>query len=146
VSSRARRLVAATAVAAAVLGSGLYAGKAAATTTPDTFHTCTTGSSSGNVNTCLNVNGSGAFIEDAIASATVVSSARTLLVCMFYPSGVEIGCDSSGWTTEQPGGTLSFPWSPDADEPTGAYCAYTWREDSGENSTLIGKTCVSVIG
>jgi len=145
-SLRAWRLVATAAAAATVLGSGLYAGTTAIAATPDVLHNCTTGSSSGNVNTCMNIRNSGTTITDAIASATVVSSARTLLVCMTKPNGLQIGCDPTGWTQVKVGKTLSFEWSPDTTEPAGSYCAYTWRQDADGSEPLIGKACVSLPG
>jgi hypothetical protein len=144
VPARARLLVATTAAAGAVLGSGFFA--SAAIAAPDTFHTCTTGSSAGNVNTCMNVNGSDQFVQSAIASAHVVptGSARTLEVCMYNPSETQIGCNPGGLVTVKAGGSISFTWAPDRNVNPGSYCADTGRQNSDGSVTIIGATCVTV--
>jgi hypothetical protein len=138
------------AVATALISPGLAAGGTAlaatgqaASPTISTFRQCTTGSSSGNVNTCMYVNGTGPFINYAIASATVVSSGRTLQVCMYNPDEHQIGCQGPQYV--QPDHTLSFTWDPQANEQTGAYCADTGRQNADGSFTIIGVACVSVL-
>jgi hypothetical protein len=110
---------------------------------PFTFTQCTFGSSGGNTQTCEEVVGSGLHITTAVASAHVVSSARTLDVCMVGPPAVgTIGC--TGWVLVDPGSTLLLTWSPNRNEPAGNYCAETFRLNSDGTVTLIGEACVDV--
>ncbi len=109
---------------------------------PDTGSSCGTGSSSGNVQTCMRVVGSGLHIDSATASAHVINSGRTLQACIHGPQGT-IGC--TPFVFVPVGGTLSITWSPNRNEPAGDYCANTWRANSGGASpTEIGHQCVNV--
>jgi hypothetical protein len=123
-------------VGAMVLVAGTSSAFATATT-------CTVGASSGNVETCMYVNGSGLHINSATASAHVVNVGRKLSVCMNFPPPVfnEI---CTPYTVVSPGQTLSKSWNPNAPENAGPYCATTWRENANSSVTQIGHTCVNV--
>lgn len=56
----------------------MSSGRAPGTVQPDTATSCGTGSSSGNVTTCMHVDGSGLHINFAKSSATVNNAGRTL--------------------------------------------------------------------
>jgi hypothetical protein len=142
-STRTRRLLAVAAGTAAVVGGTLSA-RPAVGATPDTFHTCNTGSSSKNVNTCMNVNGSFQFVQSAVASAHVVTTERTLKVCMYNPANNLIGCDPGGFLDTKPTKSVSFTWAPDRDVAPGAYCAVTQRQNADGSATVIGEACVTV--
>ena|SRR5437879_3392377 len=101
---------------------------------------CTYGASNGNTRTCMSVNGSGLHINSATASAHVVNVGRTLEVCMTGPA---VG-SCSGFVFVSPGQTLSGSWSPNANEPTGDYCAVTYRQNANGSQTQIGRACVNV--
>ena len=103
---------------------------------------CTTGSSSGNVDTCFTVLGSGLFVSEMIASATVENATRTIQVCIHGPDSVLPLC--TPFETVSPGGTITKTWSPDGDVPAGEYCARTWRDNADGSHTLIGELCVDV--
>ncbi len=103
---------------------------------------CTTGSSSGNVDTCFSVFGSGLFVEEMIASATVENSTRTLQECIHGPDSVLPLC--TPFEVVPPGSTLTEQWFPEGDVPAGEYCARTWRENADGSHTLIGEYCVDV--
>jgi hypothetical protein len=150
VTRQLRRYLMLAIAVATVISSGLIAGGTAQAATGraaspaiSTFRNCSTGSSSGNVNTCMYVKGSGPFIQYAIASASVISTERTLEVCMYNPSDAQIGC--AGPQSVQPDHTLPFTWSPDAKEQTGSYCADTGRMNADGSFTIIGVACVSVL-
>ena len=112
-----------TLLAASVGAVALLAGASSAFATATS---CTTGASSGNVETCMYINGSGLHINSATASAHVVNVGRTLEVCMTGPA---VG-SCSGFVFVSPGQTLSGSWSPNANEPTGDYCAVTYRQNA----------------
>lgn len=113
----------------------------AGTVIPDTATSCGTGSSSGNVRTCMHVVGSGLHITSATASADVINSGRTLQECIRGPQGT-IAC--TRFVPVSRGGTLSITWSPNSDEPAGNYCANTFRRNSDGSHTQIGHNCVNV--
>lgn len=108
---------------------------------PDTGSSCGTGSSGGNVETCMNVVGSGLHIDSATASAHVINSGRTLQECIRGPQGT-IGC--TVFVFVPAGGTLSITWSPNSNEPSGDYCANTYRLNNDGTDTRIGHQCVNV--
>jgi len=103
---------------------------------------CTTGSSSGNVNTCVNIVGGGLLVNNITASAHVVDSTRTLQVCIHGPAAALPLC--TDFEQVPPGSTLIKQWFPNADEPAGSYCARTWRENADGSHTLIGEACAPV--
>ncbi len=124
------------------------AGRSVATAThtgaivPDTATSCGTGSSSGNVESCITVVGSGLFIDTVTASARVISSGRTIQVCIHGPQGT-IGC--TPFVFEGPGDPpVTLIWAPDSNEPAGDYCVNTWRLNSDGSHTQIGHQCVNV--
>jgi hypothetical protein len=108
---------------------------------PNTGSSCGYGSSSGNVYTCMYVNGSRLYINYAEASASVINSGRTIQVCIRRPQGT-IGC--TAFTYVPPGYTLYLDWYPYSYEPAGYYCANTWRRNSDGPHTEIGHRCVNV--
>ena len=103
---------------------------------------CTYGSSEGNTYTCLYVNGNGAFVSYAVASAHVFNSTRTLQVCLHAPNGSRIGCTM--YDVVEPGWTLKFTWAPHSYVTSGAYTAVTWRKNSDASTTEIGAVAVLV--
>ena len=110
----------------------------------NTFESCTYGSSSGNVNTCMYVNGTGLFVNYGEASGVVIDFPRTLEECIWYqPTGTYLNC-GIGWVYVPVQGYVLASWSPSADEPSGNYCAVTWRQNSSGGPTNIGTACVSV--
>ena len=105
---------------------------------------CGTGSSSGNVNTCITIQGSGEHVDWILASAQVSSATRNLQICIHGPNG-PIKCNpSSGYHTTSPGQEISTTWSPNALEASGDYCANTWRQNGDGSNTEIGHECVNV--
>ena len=125
----------ATSVGAVALLAGANSAFATATS-------CTTGASSGNVETCMYINGSGLHINSATASAHVVNVKRKLEVCMIFPSTPLENC--SRIIEVSPGQTLSVSWNPNGSEDPGNYCATTWRENANGSFTQIGHACVNV--
>lgn len=113
----------------------------ASTIQPQTARSCGTGSSSGNVTTCMYVNGAGLHINYARSSATVHNSGRTLQSCIRGPRGT-VGCTPFKYVPV--GYTLYLTWSPNSNEPAGNYCANTWRLNSNGSHTEIGHYCVNV--
>lgn len=154
-----RRLLSFVALAAAVLASLAMASPAraatvadkpstvswfvrpAGTVVPDTGQSCGTGASSGNVETCMLVNGSGLHVNFAQSSAQVLNAARTLQSCIRGPQGT-IGC--TPFVSVAVGDAIGVLWSPNATEPGGDYCANTWRLNSDGSHTEIGHQCVNV--
>lgn len=119
----------------------------AGTIVPDTAGPrCTYGSSSGNVQTCIYVEGSGLHVDYAWGSARVINSGRWLKVCLHGPNG-SIMCYPSGstyaWRTpDDP--PMYVLWQPDRNVTPGNYCARTWRRNSDGTATAIGDVCVNV--
>jgi len=103
---------------------------------------CTYGSSDGNVYTCIYVNGNGAFVSYATATAKVISSARTLQVCLHAPNGTRIGCTM--YDVVEPGWTLTYTWAPHSEVTSGDYSAYTWRKNNDASTTEIGAVALLV--
>lgn len=129
-ASRIRRRAVLPGVLATALGFAmLAAGPAWAET-----DYCTTGSSGGNVNTCIDLNaGDGSQVE---GTAHVYSSTRTLSVCVTENSST-LAC--TPWESVSPGQTLYE--RPGIDVPPATYCAYTYRLNSDGSSTQIGAVC-----
>lgn len=103
---------------------------------------CTFGSSSGNTYTCIYVNGNGAFVSYAVASARVFNSTRTLQVCLHAPNGSRIGCTM--YDVVEPGETLKFTWAPHNYVTSGYYTAVTWRKNNDASTTEIGAAALLV--
>lgn len=117
-------------------------GSPAASASPDSsFPPCTTGTSSGNVSTCIGVTGRGLLVQEIQTSATVINSARTIQNCLRGPDGT-IGC--TPFKSVRPGDSIGVIWVPDSDEPAGNYCSRTFRLNPDGTDTLIGQVCVDV--
>jgi len=106
---------------------------------------CTTGSSSGNVDTCMTWSNSGTHINFIDGTATVNNVGRTITVCVRSDTLGTIKCNPSGYIFVGPGGHIAADWSPNATESHTRYCVRTWRENDDGSHTLIGEVC-SVIG
>ena len=130
----------AVALAAAFLLSifALSTGTAEANASP-----CGFGSSSGNVETCMTIRGTGLHIDLAVAGASVLNSGRTLDLEMTRPGKSTL---YGGWYYVAANNTYPHPptWSPNANEPAGEYCAITLRANGDGTSTQIGKECVKL--
>ncbi|SRR6266478_7797626 len=109
--------------------------------------TCTTGSSSGNVTTCLTTYHNGRYVEQMKLSACVNSSARQLFVGIGGPHGALVeNPDPQGYWII-PGYCNTIPWNPFATVPAGTYCGYTYRvveQNGAVNLYLIGKACITL--
>jgi hypothetical protein len=135
-------------IAAAVLlamAPALIAGNPAYATTDIFGPLCGTGASSGNVTTCITVNGSGLHVDSMTASATVNNSGRNIQVCIHGPSGT-FGCNPGlhSYVFVSPGGFISHSVFPNANEPAGQYCANTFRLNDDGTNTMIGHQCGNV--
>jgi hypothetical protein len=102
---------------------------------------CGTGSSAGNVTTCITINGPGLYVSWILATAQVNDSTRTIQVCIHGPLG-PIQC--SPFQSTSAGTQRSTFWNPNRDEPAGDYCANTWRRNNDGTHTQIGQECVNV--
>lgn len=103
---------------------------------------CTLGSSSGNVETCISIVGSGLFVDEITVSAEVLDATRTLQVCIHGPDSALPRC--TPFELVQPGNCITEVWSPDRDVTPGEYCARTWRDNADGSHTLIGEVCKEV--
>ena len=104
---------------------------------------CGTGSSAGNVTTCVTINGPGLYVSWILATAQVNDSTRTIQVCIHGPAPLNsIQC--TAFLSTSPGTQRSTFWNPGRDEPAGDYCANTWRMNTDRTHTLIGQECVNV--
>lgn len=127
-------------LAAAVCATALFVGARVAWASASG---CTTGSSSGNVETCVSVIGSGLFVNEITASAQVLDSTRDIQVCIHGPDAALPLCTL--FQSVSPGDPpIVQPWSPNRDVPAGEYCARTWRDNADGSHTLIGEICVDV--
>jgi hypothetical protein len=105
---------------------------------------CGTGTSSGNVKTCLTVNKTGTQINNMTATATVINNSRQLQVCIRGPQG-SLGCtpSSTGFKTVDKGGIIAFT-APTNVFPSGQYCANTYRYNADDGThTEIGHECMN---
>jgi hypothetical protein len=140
-AGRLRRRTFAVVFAAAIVVSGFaLAGPAQATAGPR----CTYGSSSGNVQTCVYVEGPNGttHVDYAWASAAVFKATRTLEVCLRGPNG-PIKC--AGFERRHPDRVPFYAlWQPDRNVTPGDYCANTYRLNSDGSDTQIGHVCVNV--
>jgi hypothetical protein len=101
---------------------------------------CTYGSSSGNVQTCFQIVGTGLYVDYMAASACVVNSGRTLHIEITGPSFTR----NSTQKYVAPGYCLYFTVNIYGDVAAGAYHAITWRYNGGSNYTNIGEVTWSV--
>jgi hypothetical protein len=101
---------------------------------------CTTGSSSANTYTCIDVFDAGRYIDHAEASAKIVHLGRALKVCLEGP-GID-RCKASRYVG--PFDTLVSDWAPKTDEPAGQYKAVTYRLNNDGTYTKIGTATVQV--
>jgi hypothetical protein len=128
------------AVAASVCATALFAsaGSAFASAGPS----CTFGSSSGNTQTCFEIDGSGLHVDKMVVSAAVKDSARTLQVCVRGPDSALPFCDA--FHSVGPGASNTLVWAPNRNVPAGVYCGRTWRQNNDGSHTLIGEVCFNV--
>jgi hypothetical protein len=94
------------------------------------------------VYTCIYVNGNGAFVSYAQASARVFNQTRTLQVCLHAPNGTRIGCTM--YDVVEPGWTLTYTWAPHSYVTSGYYEAVTWRKNNDASTTEIGAVALLV--
>ena len=113
---------------------------------PNEFDICNPGSSGGNVNTCLYVDGAGLFVREMQATAAVVSYPKTLKECLTNPAGNVITCDPQGFVNVAPGHLLDATWNALGNVAPGTYCAITTRLNPDNTQTIIGSTCGLVSG
>jgi len=104
--------------------------------------TCTTGTSGGNVRSCLSVINSGPLVATMSMSAHVVRSARVLRVRVLSPSGAILA--SKGPGNVPPGGTITAVWRPHRVVARGRYCGITARRKANGTYTRIATRCVTV--
>jgi len=105
---------------------------------------CTTGSSSGNVDTCMSWSNSGTHINYIDGTATVINVARVIKICIHSSVTGTIKCNSSGYIYVSPGGHIAVDWSPNTTEPSATYCVRTWRQNDDGTDTLIGELCTII--
>lgn len=120
---------------ATMVGSALIMSGTAFAATPDT-QACTTGSSSGNVKTCI------IAFNQVEAEAIVVTQKRFLLTCVQASSGILLKCSNGGrYVPVQKGASISVTWPDSGQAPVATYCADTWRMNSDGTSAMIGQIC-----
>ena len=102
---------------------------------------CTTGSSDGNVQTCIGWSISGTHINYIDGTAEVINVGRTIKVCIHSSLTGTIKCNPGGYTYVGPGGHIAVDWSPNKTEPSADYCVRTWRQNDDGTETLIGEVC-----
>jgi hypothetical protein len=127
-------------VAASVCAMALFVGAGAASA--DSGNVCGFGSSSGNVETCFSITGSGLFVNQMVVEATVINSGRKLQVCIHGPDPALPQC--SPQQSVPAGGALTKAWNPNRNVNAGTYCGRTWRINSDGSYTLIGEECADV--
>jgi hypothetical protein len=97
---------------------------------------CGTGSSHGNVRTCVSLSG-----KSVSVSAQVKSSGRVLNSCL-RRNGTKVAC--TGYRYIAAGRGIGFTWIPGGLVPDGIYCAVTWRKNPNGAVTKLGSECVGV--
>ena len=96
---------------------------------------CTTGSSAGNTRSCINAY----YPNGAIATATVLHSARTLRVCAGPINNQYASC--TYYKTVYPGQTITA--SRNGPLPYNRYyCVNTFRLNANNTETQIGHLCI----
>jgi hypothetical protein len=99
---------------------------------------CGTGSSSGNVTTCIMVvSHSTGFLARAIAK--VRRTERSISECLRTPFGTRC----TGFHSVGAGGSLSETVTGSGQAPNGTYCASTYRQNSSGPPTRIGHVCLT---
>ena len=107
---------------------------------PDAASHCTYGSSSGNVDTCFAIGGSGLYVTSMVISATVVHAGRTLHSEIAGPSLTYV-------TPNQyvaPGGYYDYSYNLFKDVGGGYYYGTTFRKNSNGTYTIIGQVAINV--
>lgn len=115
----------------------------AAPAAPASDHTCGTGSSGGNVTTCMYNTGEGLHIDLFDAQADVNNVERTLQVCI---TGA-LGTRCSGFSPippDPPNNVQQELWWVNGNVPAGNYCAITNRKNPDGSVTQIGYECALV--
>lgn len=150
------RLVAVIAIAAgAVLGVTAVTASAASAQTQgqaghaavDTGSACTTGSSSGNVTTCLYATTVNADASTLRVTSCVHRSGRTLEQAIYRPNGSARLVNTPGYVgpgrcvTTSAAGVATF-----TGDSSGIYCGVTYRANGGGGGPLvqIGRVCLYV--
>jgi len=160
-----RRLLRSAFIAAAIVVPILAAGGPVQAYTVDTAHStetsssqalaaasavrsdpeiCTTGSSDGNVETCMMWSNSGTHIDYIDGHAQVLLVPRTIKICVHSSVAGTIKCNSSGYIYVEPGGVIYVNWTPNKTEPEATYCVRTWRQNADGTDTLIGELCTNI--
>jgi hypothetical protein len=104
-------------------------------------HTNCTWGPGDNVYTCMSVNGSSNYINFEVASASPELQAETLDVIIIYqPTNTALA--ATGFKHVAAGSEIDVYWSPNADEPTGKYCAYTYQNSLSDRLSYV---CVDVV-
>jgi hypothetical protein len=135
ISGRAARMLIFPAVLAATASLILSPGVANASAT-----SCAYGPGD-NVYTCMSVNGSSNYINFEVASASPELQAETLDVIIIYqPTNTALA--ATGFKHVAAGSEIDVYWSPNADEPTGKYCAYTYQNSLSDRLSYV---CVDVV-
>ena len=135
--------IAAIALAGAAPGAALAAsaapGQASVLNTEN--QGCTYGSSGGNVQTCFDIVRSGLNVSYMSASASVVSSGRTLAVGVSGPSAsAASGYSFVGVHHSISASVPNLPRTMTA----GKYCGTTYRKNANGSITQIGQVCFSI--
>lgn len=107
---------------------------------PDSDHGCTTGSSSGNVETCFYIVGGGLNVSSMKTTSCVVNSGRTLHDEITGPSFTR----NSDQEYIAPGYCLEFTLTVNGDVAAGTYHGITWRYNGGSSYTNIGEVSLPV--
>lgn len=109
---------------------------------PDTSPVgCTTGSSSGNIQTCFQIVGTYQYVDYMAASACVATAGRTLHIEITGPSFTV----NSAQRYVAPGTCLDFTVYVYADVDPGQYHAITWRYNGGSSYTNVGEVTWTVV-
>jgi hypothetical protein len=125
------------------VGLGAAAAPAQAGTAPQTERSCTYGSSGGNVQTCLTLDGPGLRVKKGGASARVIGVGRVLKECVTGPGSTVDACGQPAYVG--PGDTGQTWWNPTTrDVAPGKYHAKTYRRNPNGTFTLIGEATVTL--
>jgi hypothetical protein len=127
------------ALGTAILSAMAVAVAAVVTVAPAAFAStdaCGSGSSHGNVRTCVSLGGS-----SVSTSANVKDEGRTLNSCL-RRNGVRVDC--TGYSHVAPGHGIGLSWIPGGHVPNGTYCAVTWRKNPNGTTTKLASECVGI--
>lgn len=97
---------------------------------------CGSGSSHGNVETCVSLGGT-----SVSTSAQVKDAGRVLNSCL-RRNGVRVRC--TGYSFVAPGHGIGLTWIPGGHIPNGTYCAVTWRKNPNGTTTRLASECVGI--